>query len=376
MGCAKAPFTGSVILKQSLLATEEMDINAPPDVLSVLDDGVDRKLRTLHDVVKTKKRLFVCALDFCVLDSCLNALDAGLSEVYMVLDAARAAHIPGVGTFGSGFLSNPTEVVDKMEKAGVKVVDSATLSGVSSGQLKALLELPDEKVLAPLGLSRAQVECKLLDDGKFKVELTGKLANVSLSDCTGRCSPRARVPISWTNAPKESVELCWADPVVTSANAAESLQKNFLAVSASPELCFLAYGGFLLIDSQGKVAVTGDTTESSLRFEEPRKWREAYTPVLKEAGRFKPVTLPALLRQDFRFGIHRKDLVAGPEHWAPSETGAYVYLLSSGSSIYFPVEQAAEANSLLSKMTQLLQQDLRGKDDATWPRLHDSPEST
>ena len=27
----------------------------------------------------------------------------------MVLDAARAAHIPGVGTFGSGFLSDPTE---------------------------------------------------------------------------------------------------------------------------------------------------------------------------------------------------------------------------------------------------------------------------
>ena len=86
---------------------------------------------------------------------------------------------------------------------------------------------------------------------------------------------------------------------------------------------------------------------------------------------------------DFRFGIHRKDLVAGPEHWAPSETGAYVYLSSCPlgllpnlqiwsfisilshlsmlsfwrSSIYFPVEQAAEANSLLSKMTQLLQQE-------------------
>ena len=27
----------------------------------------------------------------------------------MVLDAARAAHIPGVGSFGSGFLSNPSE---------------------------------------------------------------------------------------------------------------------------------------------------------------------------------------------------------------------------------------------------------------------------
>lgn len=40
---------------------------------------------------------------------------------------------------------------------------------------------------------------------------------------------------------------------------------------------------------------------------------------------------------DFCFGIHRKDLVAGPEHWAPSETGAYVYLLSSG-----PASQSAD----------------------------------
>ena len=30
-------------------------------------------------------------------------------QVYMVLDAARAAHIPGVGTFGSGFLSDPSK---------------------------------------------------------------------------------------------------------------------------------------------------------------------------------------------------------------------------------------------------------------------------
>jgi len=30
-------------------------------------------------------------------------------------------------------------------------------------------------------------------------------------------------------------ELCWADPVVTSANAAESLQKNFLAAARFAE---------------------------------------------------------------------------------------------------------------------------------------------
>ncbi|CAL1162269.1 unnamed protein product [Cladocopium goreaui] len=378
MGCAKAPFTGSVILKQSLLATEELDINAPPDVLAILNDGVDRKLRTLHDVVKDKKRLFVCglALDFCVLDSCLNAIGAGLSEVCMVLDAARAAHIPGVGTFGSGFLSDPTEVVGKMEAAGVKVIDSATLSGVSPGQFKERLLLPDEQafpqVLAPLGLSHAQIECRLIEGSKFQVELTGKLASVSLTDCTGKCSPRAKLPLNWTNAPKGAVELCWADPVVSSANAAENLQKNFLAVSASPELCFLAYGGFFLLDSESKVvavqAVTGDTTQACLKFEEPRKWREAFTQVLKDAGRFKPVTLPALLRQgacEFAWVNPKEDLVAGPEHWIPSETGAYVYLLSNASPVYFPVVEAAADSNLSSKLTKLIQQDLGEKDSAT-----------
>lgn len=34
-----------------MLATEEMDINAPPDVLSVLDDGVDRKLRLVNTLM-------------------------------------------------------------------------------------------------------------------------------------------------------------------------------------------------------------------------------------------------------------------------------------------------------------------------------------
>ena len=32
--------------ERSLLATDEMDINAPPDILAILDDGVDRKLRS------------------------------------------------------------------------------------------------------------------------------------------------------------------------------------------------------------------------------------------------------------------------------------------------------------------------------------------
>ena len=35
----------------------------------------------------------------------------------MILDMARAAHIPGVGQFGSGFLNDPCDTVQKMADA-------------------------------------------------------------------------------------------------------------------------------------------------------------------------------------------------------------------------------------------------------------------
>ena len=140
MGCAKAPWTGSLVLKQSALAAAEdendgrddddaFDADAPPDVLAVLQDGVDRKLRTMQDVLdahlcRDTGRVFVCglALDFCVHDTCVNGKALGMPRVAMVLDAARAAHIPGVGTHGSGFLSDPAQVRQTLVGRGVELV--------------------------------------------------------------------------------------------------------------------------------------------------------------------------------------------------------------------------------------------------------------
>ena len=51
----------------------------------------------------------------------------------------------------------------------------------------------------------------------------------------------------------------------------------------------MAYGGFLLLDASKKVvavqAVSTGVSDLQLEFLEPRKWREAYTEVLKSAGR-------------------------------------------------------------------------------------------
>lgn len=93
------------------------DCNAPPDVTAVLER------KTLQEELPAGQpgTIYVCGLaaDFCVLDTCVNAAKAGHAKVGLVLDAARAAHIPGVGQFGTGFLSDPAAIAGKL--AGNKI---------------------------------------------------------------------------------------------------------------------------------------------------------------------------------------------------------------------------------------------------------------
>jgi hypothetical protein len=95
--------------------------------------------------VYTFKRVFVCglALDFCVLDTCVNASALKFKTVAMVLDAARAAHIPGLGLYGSGFLSDPKEVVGKIRDAGVSLVSVEGVTGTHPYAYVAQLTNPE-----------------------------------------------------------------------------------------------------------------------------------------------------------------------------------------------------------------------------------------
>uniref|UniRef100_A0A7S1CQX1 nicotinamidase n=1 Tax=Bicosoecida sp. CB-2014 TaxID=1486930 RepID=A0A7S1CQX1_9STRA len=120
------PWTGAFKLKQSNLSN---DIDAPPDVLSVT------KKVPLADLLRTAaggavKRIFVVglALDFCVLDTALTAAGADFEDVIVVLDASRAAHIPGVGSVGSGFLTDPKTMVEQCADK-VKFVNSSAILG-------------------------------------------------------------------------------------------------------------------------------------------------------------------------------------------------------------------------------------------------------
>jgi nicotinamidase-related amidase len=111
-------WTGSFALFSSNMAT---DCNAPPDVMAVLN----KQPLGAAIVAKNKapasatQRVFVVglALDFCVLDSAINASRAGYSAT-IVIDACRAAHIPAAG----GFLTPAAAMAEKLARHNVQVV--------------------------------------------------------------------------------------------------------------------------------------------------------------------------------------------------------------------------------------------------------------
>eukprot|EP00750_Incisomonas_marina_P030585 INCI7621.4.p1 GENE.INCI7621.4~~INCI7621.4.p1 ORF type:complete len:645 (+),score=100.94 INCI7621.4:322-2256(+) len=452
MGCSDAPWTGSLVLKQSAIAhvtqlhseignpedqTAKYDADAPPDVLAVLRDGVDRKLRTMHDVLKanmgapeeTGGRIFVCGLtlDLCVLDTCLNARALGLPRVSMCVDAARAAHVAGVGGYGSGFLADPRKVRESLETAGVGLVQTAHLlpdgqrrtdaiagdAGIkfpeslgtlslrlASGlRIKLLATAPlrrdpsqetatseKEKAAAAAAENAAVVTASpkrssgeeqgfaqkrganfsvdasqqessttaMEDDesvadttghgaGRYSLALVGPLAPLAGGGGgarafrnTGIVSPRSPIPPGWPAVPPNSnaTHICWAYPMsdVSAARLGEEAGKAFLAISASAELRFAAYGGFLLLDPSGNVVgaqALGDESDSAntLQFASPKPWRREFTAQLEAERRLQKVTLPALKsRGADRFcwlGPH-ETFAAGPERWQPTATGGFL----------------------------------------------------
>merc|ERR1711959_53593 len=123
--CCAIDWTGGFALECSSI---DEDLNAPPDVMAVLS----RKSLALQLKEEDVKRIFVCglAMDFCVLDTALNAAGHRLAQeegVFLVADATRAVYAPGVGQFGSGFVSNPKEIVQKTNAAGVHMVHSTAI---------------------------------------------------------------------------------------------------------------------------------------------------------------------------------------------------------------------------------------------------------
>ena len=67
---------------------------------------------------------------------------------------ARAAHIAGVGAHGSGFLTNPRDVVAKLAAAGVTIVSTAAACGAEL--LRADFKSVGTSVAEPTAAVRSQ----------------------------------------------------------------------------------------------------------------------------------------------------------------------------------------------------------------------------
>ena len=291
------------------------------------------------------------ALDFCVLDTCINARQCGFESVHMLLDVARAAHIDGVGAHGSGFLSDPQQVLAKLRDGGVhlssftnllpKLAPLTSMAAV----VKAALPPAFPASLGPFGLARA---CKLkiahdVAKASYTVEQKGDfrdLARLGFA-CSGKCSPVAPLPPRWPASPDAASKMCWAYPMAGMSDLSHHSRLAFLKLTASPDLRFAAYGGFLLLDDAGAVvAVQTVGGGADLAFGTPQAWRPEFTEQGEGAGRFQPVTLPSLLRDGathFCWLNAGEELKAAGASWVPAKGGAFLYKMKGKEPIFFPV---------------------------------------
>lgn len=382
--CSLTSWTGCLVLKQSNVAHaylegEPADMNSPPDILAISDgavadgqgagDGARRGRKSLAAALKGKRRLFVCglALDIGVLDTCLNARIAGF-EVVLVVDAARPAHIPSLGTFGSGFLNDPKDVHAKAAKAELKYASFGQL--IPSGALASLVHTFDGKTfpeeLGPLGIANADL-VQAVTYNEAKASYTIDLQTRPKLDALGRLGfnnrgvtgPVAPLPPDWTDAPPSAVSFCWAYPMKGIAPPSADARKKdrfldklahevslvCLEISHSHDLRFAMYGGFFLLNKAGKIvavqALTFDyrTYGEDLIFEPPEPFRSEYVPTLEAAGRMRPVTLPDLKRHG---AVSFCWLMLGETihddrgySWCPSKTGCFVFTTKSDGPLLF-----------------------------------------
>jgi nicotinamidase-related amidase len=369
-GCQKAPWTGCLLLKCSGLVFDgDIDPDAPPDLLAIQHG---EKKNAVHDLVQKlkdcqTKRLLVCglAMDFCVLDTCLNAKEYGFEEVLMVVDAARPAYIAGIGQSGSGFLSSPQEVVDKLKNGGVGLISTQALTGEapSSHPSRPASATPAARavfphVLGPFGVERAdslKISMDLATLRDFELQLQGPMRQLEgkISN-RGCCTPFNEITLpqevrEQAKIPSAAKTFAFAYPLPGITAVAENERTTFLSAGADPNMRFILYGGFVYFDERMRVlAANALGGGQDLCFSGPQKWRKEYTNELVSENRFKPITLKNLRDAGARHftWIHAGEtlLAVGQEAWVPAKHGAFVYLFSEDRSansadIFFAVAE-------------------------------------
>ena len=183
----------------------------------------------------------------------------------------------------------------KIRDAGVNVATFWSLipAGRAEAGRRRLQVLGFPASLGLFGLARCKRRDLRRDQIAYRVE-QGKGSSKDLADlqslgftCSGRCSPVVPLPARWPAAPATAKRMCWAYPMAGMAELSYNSRLAFLKLTASPDLRFAAYGGFLLLDDAGTVvAVQTVGGGADLAFGAPVAWRSEFTEQLEGAGRF------------------------------------------------------------------------------------------
>lgn len=314
------------------------DVNAPPDVMA----GHARV--NIADWLRKKeaKRVFACglAMDFCVMDTTLNAVKAGWKDTFMILDAARAAHLPGIGQIGSGFLQDPVDLKAKMLASGVRLVPAAgvlpdftPVNPISKGDIirkgfpgalgpfalvaaKKLVLTVDTKNLT-WKASKPDHDIRTLRDNGLVAE--GAISPVTPITLDADAKARAGIPC-------RAASFAWGFPV--GQGRFRDRTRAYLSIT-SPSSAFFVYGGYIYFDERGKIVRTmAVTLGDGLFFNKPEPWKPDFSVALE--SRWQDVTAPFLQEKGAKkftwIGPGETLEAPGKDPWMVSNHGAFVYL--------------------------------------------------
>jgi len=338
-GFSLLSWTGAFVLETS----QKEDPNAPPDACAVLTR--QPLAAWLHR--EGAQRVFVCGMGLClgVLDTVVHGRSHGF-ETFMVLDASRAIHLPGVGGYGSGFLQDPAESQRQLVASGAQVIPAAALlpgfkavgptttelirvgfpgtfgpfSLVAATKIAILLDRKTltYKVKAPMWLIRDMESRGIVMEGSF-----AKPCALTLDD---EVKKRAGIPL-------KADEFCFVYPV--GGGRLDDKARAYMSIS-TPSAAFFIYGGFIYLDKRGCIMKTfAISLGSGLSFSGPQPWRKEFTSALKD--RWMPVTLPFVAEKGAKFfaWINPNEKLEAEfgqqlnvEPWVPSEHGGFVYLFT------------------------------------------------
>eukprot|EP01064_Diplonema_japonicum_P008593 TRINITY_DN16037_c0_g1_i1.p1 TRINITY_DN16037_c0_g1~~TRINITY_DN16037_c0_g1_i1.p1 ORF type:complete len:539 (+),score=121.02 TRINITY_DN16037_c0_g1_i1:51-1619(+) len=322
--CGLLSWTGAQVLKMSAADFDgEINMNAPPDVLAI------QSSIPLSKYLNEASRCFVTglALDFCVLDTAITGSGSKLfKSVSVVLDAARSAYIAGVGPYGSGFLTDPKDFVQKLNTANVTMVPAISLTHTSNaGGAELPLSLGFPYSLGPLGLRPTDLE--VVVDAEA-CTYTVKTHIDKFHGMRGHCTAKAPH---------------FLFPLVNISALTSIERLRYLAGAHDPKWEFVVNGGFL--DGKCHAVSAVVMQPKALKFNDPQPFKSSFAVALLEKQVFHEISIPLLQARGYTLftWLSENEVITNKsgEKWCDWPHGAFVYLNNVdelGSCIMFTVK--------------------------------------